>query len=165
MSHGVGLVAHEHTVARRARVFPVTATVVEGETDDAFNALTGIHVFLYGDLVGGSLFEDATQVSVNAFGVFADDNKIHIGGPDRFERAQGLIEKAHGAHIGKQIHLKAHTQQNVAGMNVGRDAGITKSAAEDGVKVAGKSGKAVWRHGDAVGEIAICSPIEGGELD
>src|SRR5215471_19558946 len=78
MGHGVGLVAHQNLAARRAVEFGVRLAVFEGVTNDALYAFASVDVFLRGDLVGSSLFEDAARVGVNAFGVFAQNNKVNV---------------------------------------------------------------------------------------
>ena len=70
--------------------------------------------------------------------------------------------RLHGTHVGVEVHLEAHAQQNFFGVDVGGHAGIAERADEDGVEVAGQHVKAVGRDGGAVDEVAVGSPIEAG---
>ena len=50
-------------------------------------------------------------------------------------------------------------------MDVGRDAGITEGAGQDGVEFAVEHGEAIGRDGHAVAKIAVGAPVKFGELD
>ena len=73
------------------------------------------------------------------------------------------IQQPHRAHVGVQVHLEAHAQQDFFGMNIGGHARVAECSDEDGVEIAIQHGEAVGRNGDAVGEIAIGAPIKMGE--
>src|SRR5579872_146913 len=88
MGHGIGLVTHEHTIARTT-VLPVVAfAIFESETDNAFNSFAGINVFLNSHLVGGSLLKYPADVAIDALGIFADYDKIHVFWLHAFERTE-----------------------------------------------------------------------------
>lgn len=112
-----------------------------------------------------TLLENSSQVAVDTFGVFADHDEIEVFRFDTFERAKRRIQQAHWSHIGEEIHLAAHAEQYFSGVNIEGYAGIAKGSDEDGIEVAGQGGEAVGRDGSFVGEIAISSPVEGGEFD
>ncbi len=57
------------------------AGVIEGMAEDALDAFAGVDVFLDSDLVGSSLLEEAANADIDAFGVFAEDHEVHVGGP------------------------------------------------------------------------------------
>ncbi len=81
------------------------------------------------------------------------------------QRTERSVEQLYRAHVGVEIHLETHAQQNFFGVNVGGHAGIAERADKDGVEVAGQHVKAVGWDGGAVDEVAVGSPIEEGELD
>src|SRR6266852_7633382 len=136
VGHGVGLVAHQDAAARGAVCFLVVQAVFKGVADYPAHALAGIDVFLDSNFVVSSLPGDAATVHVNAFGVFADDDEIQVLRFDSLERAKGRVEQPHWADVRVQVHLEAHAQQNLFGVNIRRDAGIAESSREDGVEVA-----------------------------
>src|SRR6185437_15113783 len=85
VSHGVGFVAHEHAAARAAIGFFVVSAIIEGVADNTFDALASIDVLLDRKFVGSSLLEDAAGISVNALGVFAEDDEVYVFGLDSFQ--------------------------------------------------------------------------------
>ena len=139
--------------------------VFEGVADDALDAFAGVDVFLNRDLVGRALLENSAGIGVDAFGVFADDDEIHVLWLDAFQRAKRCIEQAHGTNVGVEIHFEAHAEQDFPGMNVGFDAGVAEGAGEDGVEIAGEHGEAIGRDGGAVAQITIGAPVEFADLD
>ena len=64
------------------------ARVVEGEADNALDALARVDVFLRGELVGCAELEDAAHVHVNAFGVLTNDREIDVAGRGILQRAE-----------------------------------------------------------------------------
>jgi hypothetical protein len=84
VGHGVGFVAHQHTLARRAVELGVALAVFEGVADDPLDSLSCIDVLLRGDFVGSSLLEGSAGIGVNAFGVFADHDEVDVFGLDAF---------------------------------------------------------------------------------
>ena len=113
---------------------------------------------------GSSLLEDASGIGVDAFGVFAKHDEVDIFGLDSFQRAQRGIEQADRPHVGVEIHLEAHAQQNFFGVDVGLDARIAECADQDGVEIAAQHGESVRRDGDSVAQIAVGAPVEIGQL-
>ncbi len=144
--------------------FGVTLAIFEGVADDALDAFARVDVFLGGDLVGRSLLEDAAGIGVNAFGVFAKHDEVDVFGLDSFQWTERGIEQAHGAHVGVEIHLEAHAQQDFFGVNVGLHARIAECADQDRVEIAAEHGEAVGRNGGLVAQIAVGAPVEIGEL-
>src|ERR1700678_542124 len=165
VGHGIRLVAHEHAPARRAIEFWVLLAVFEGVADDAFDAFARVDVFLDRYLVRRALLEDSACVGVDAFRVLADHNEVHILWLDALQRTQRAIEQPHRTHVGVEVHLEAHAQQNFFGVDVGFDAGIAEGAGKNRVKVALQHGEALGRHGHAVAEIAVGAPVEFAHLD
>ena len=100
--------------------FGVTFAILESIADDPLHALARIDVFLDGDFVGGAFFEDAAGITIDAFGVFADDDEIDVFRLDAFQRAERGIQQAHRAHVRVQVHLEAHAQQDFFRVDVGR---------------------------------------------
>src|SRR5208282_6411601 len=165
MGHGVGLVAHEHALAWAAVQFWVAFGVFEGIADYPFHAFPRVNVFLHGDLIRRALFEYSSGISVNAFGIFADHNEIDVLRLDAFERAQCRIEQAHRAHVGVQIHLEAHAQQDFFGVNVRGDTRIAEGTYQNRIEIAFQHGEAAGRDCDAVGQKAVCAPVKLRNLD
>ena len=87
--------------------------------------------------------------------------KLMSSGVGVLQRAERRVQQAHRAHVGVQVHLEAHAQQDFLGMNVRRHAGIAERADEDGVEVARQHLKAAGGNRGAVGEVAVGAPIEG----
>ena len=165
VSHGVGLVAHQNFVARRAVEFGVLLAIFEGVADDALDAFARVDVFLRGDFIGRSLLENAAGIGVDALRIFAEHDEVHVFGLDSLQRTQRGIEQAHGSNVGVEIHFKAHAEQNLFGMDVGLHPGIAESADQNGVEIAAQHGKAVGRNRGLVAQVAVGAPIEFGQLD
>ena len=165
MGHGVRLVAHEHALAWRAVRFPAVRAKLKRIADDALDTFARVHVFLDGDFVGRALLENTTQVAVDALGVFADHDEVYVFRLDAFQRAEPGVEQTHRAHVRVQVHPAAHAKQNFARMNVRRHARIAECTHEDRVEIARQHGKSICRDGCLVGEVAVCAPVERGELD
>ena len=84
MAKPPGGIAHEHALARAAVQFWVAFGVFEGIADYPFHAFPRVDVFLHRDLVRRALFEYASGIGVNAFGIFADHNEVDVPGLDAF---------------------------------------------------------------------------------
>ena len=91
--------------------------------------------------------------------------KFDVVGRGVLQRTKRGVEQAHRAHVGVEVHLEAHAQQNFLGMDVGGDARIAERADEDGVEVARQHLEAVGRNSGAVDEVAVGAPVELGEVD
>jgi hypothetical protein len=165
MSHGIRFVAHEHAAARRAIEFGVLLAIIKCVANDALNALTGIDVFLDRDFIGSSLLEDSARIGVDALRVLADHNKIHVLGLNAFQRTERFVQQTHRAHVRVKVHLEAHAEQDLFGMDVGLDSGITEGSGHDRIEIARQHGEAIGRNGRAVAEIAVGAPIELAHLD
>src|ERR1700674_4621216 len=165
MGHGVGLVTHEHALARAAIELRVAFGVFEGIADYAFHALASIDVLLHRDLIRCALFEYSSRIGVNALGIFANHHEVDVLGLDAFEGAQRGIEQAHWTHVSVEIHFEAHAQQDLFGMNIRGDARIAEGAPQDSIEVALQHGEAVGWDGDAVCQIAVSAPIKLGCFD
>ena len=137
----------------------------KGVADDAFDTLARVDVFLGRDLVGRVLLEHASRIGVNAFGIFAEHDEIHVFGLDSLQRTQGGIEQADGAHVGVEIHFEAHAEQDFFGVDVGLDPRIAERAHQDGVEVAAQHGKAIGGHCDLVAQVAVGAPVEIGQVN
>ena len=145
--------------------FCVTFAIFKGVADDPLHALAGVDVFLHGDLVRRALLEDAAGIDVDALGIFADHDEIDVLGLDAFQRTERRIQQSHRAHVGVQVHLEAHAQQNFFGVNIRGHARIAECAQQDGVEIAFQHGEAVRRDGNAVRQVTIGAPVEMGHLD
>ncbi len=157
--HGVGFVRHAKPLEF------MSAGVVEGVADDAFDALAGVDVFLDGDFVGGVFLVEAAHAHVEAFGVFAKYHKADIVGGDVAERGEALVEEFGGAGIDEKVELKAQTEQDVRGVLIGGHAGIAEGAEENGVELIAHHFNGARRKGDVFAEIFVGAPVELDELD
>src|ERR1019366_4619219 len=163
--HGVRLVAHQHSLARRTIQLPVAGAVFKRVADDALDTLARVDVFLDRNFVGRSLLENSSEVAVNALGIFANHDEIHVFWFDAFERAQRRIQQSDWADIGVEVHLAAHAQQDFLRMNVRGHARIAEGPDQDGVEIPGQGREAVRWYCNFVGEIAVGSPVERGQFD
>ena len=164
VGHGIRLVAHQDFVARRAIEFGVLFAVLEGVADDSLDSLARVDVLLRRDLVGRSLLEDAARVGVNALGVLADHDEVHVLGPDAFQRAERGIQQPHRSHVGVEVHLEAHAEQDFLGMDVRLDPGIAEGADKNRVEVAAQHGEAIGWHRGLVAQVAVGAPVEVAEF-
>jgi folate-binding protein YgfZ len=160
VSHGIGFVAHEHTGAAAAIRFLAGRCVLECEANDALHALTRIDVFLNRNFVGSSLLEYSARIGIDAFSVFADHNEVHVLRLNALQGAERIIEQAHRTEVCIQVHLESHAEENLFGVNIRRNPGISERTHHDGIKVAGQHGKTIVRDGGAIFEIAVGTPIE-----
>ena len=92
-------------------------------------------------------------------------DEVHVFGLDSFQRAECGIEQADGAHVGVEIHLEAHAEQDLFGVDIGLDPGIAECADQDRVEVAGEHGESVGRNRDAVAQVAVGAPVEIGQFN
>src|SRR5256714_4313357 len=88
VSHGIGFVAHENAGARGAISFFVVGAIFEGISDHALDTFARVYVFLDCDFVGSSLLEDAARIDVSTFGIFTNDDEVHIFRFNMFQRTQ-----------------------------------------------------------------------------
>ncbi len=158
----VGLVAHQNFAARGTVEFGVRLAIFKRVADDALDALARVDVFLGGDLVGSSLLEHTARIGVDALGVFAEDDEIHVLGLDPFQRTQRGIEQAHRPYVGVQVHFEAHAKQNFLGVDVRLDAGVSERADEDGIEIAGQHRESVRRNCCLVAQVTVRTPVEIG---
>ena len=91
--------------------------------------------------------------------------KLMSSGVAFFSGHSDASSRLHRAHVGVEVHLEAHAQQNFFGVDVGGHARIAERADEDGIEVARQHLEAVGGDGGAVDEIAVGAPVEAGELD
>ena len=114
---------------------------------------------------GSSLLEDAARIGVDALGIFANHDEVHVFRLDALQRAQRRIEQAHRAHVGVEIHLEAHAQQNFLGVNVRLHPRIAECAR----RKSHRNRAPAWRIRRAepwsVAQIAVGAPVELSELD
>ena len=165
VGHGVRLIAHQDRFARRAVELGVALAILKCVANDALDPLPGVDVFLGGDFVGRALLEDAAGIGVNALGVFAEHDEIHVFGLDSLQRTKGGIEQADRAHVGVEIHFEAHAEQDFFGVDVGLDPWIAECARQDRIEIAAQHGEAVGGHRDLVAKVAIGAPVEVGQLN
>ena len=114
----------------------VTFAIFEGIADHPLHALAGVDVLLHGHLVRRALFEDAAGIDVNALGIFAHYHEINVPWFDAFERAERRVQQTHRAHVGVQVHLEPHAQEDFLRVNIGRHPRIAERAQQDGVEIA-----------------------------
>ena len=143
----------------------LAAGVVEGVADDALDAFAGVDVFLDGDLVGSSLFEEAADADVEAFGVFAEDHQVNVVGGAIAERGEARVEEFGGAGVDVEVELEAQAEEDVGGVLVGGDAGIAERAEEDGVELVAQHFDGAFGEGDVFAEEFVGAPVEFDELD
>ncbi len=152
-------------MARRPILLLVTLAIFKGIADHPLHALAGVDVFLHRDFVRRARLEHAAGIDVNAFGIFAHHDEINVPGFDAFQRAERRVQQTHRAHVGVQVHLEAHAQQDFLGVDIRGHARIAKRAQQDGVEIAFQHGEAVRRDGNAVRQVTIGAPVEMGHLD
>lgn len=162
--HSVGFVGHAKTSAFASATANATS-VFEGVAKDAFDAFAGIDVFLGGDFVGRSLFEEATGANIDAFGVFPEDDEANIVAEAILERGEALVEQLSGAGVDEEIELKAKAEEDVGSVLIGGDAGIAESAEEDGVEFIAKHFDAAFGERDLFAQVFVSGPVEFNELD
>jgi hypothetical protein len=117
----------------------VTFAILKRITDDPLNALASIDIFLRCDFIRSSLFEDATGIRIDPFGVFQGPRSLYLWARLLCGRA---ASSSAPPHVGVQSVLK-RTQQNFLAWML-----FTRGSPpdQDGVEVAAQRGKAVWRH-------------------
>src|SRR5690242_9475513 len=165
MGHGVRFVTEKNAFARRSVELFAALAILKSETDNTFDSFTSVDIFLDGDFVLSSLFENAACICVNALGVFAQHNEIDVFGLDAFERTERRIEQANRANICVEIHFEAHAEKNFLGMYVGRHPRISEGAEQDGIEFAAQHRKTVGRNGHAVDKITVSTPIKFSGID
>src|SRR5437588_9276594 len=88
VSHGIGFIAHENAGTWGTISFFVVGAIFEGISDDALDTFARVYVFLDRDLLGSSLLEDAARIDVSTFGIFTNDDEVHIFRFNTFQRTQ-----------------------------------------------------------------------------
>ena len=157
--HGVGLVGH-------AEAFElVLAGVIKGEADNAFNAFAGVDVFLSGNFVGSVFLEKAAGANVDAFRVFAEDDKTNVVADAIFERGKVFMEKFGGAGVDKEIEFEAKAEKDVSSVLIGRNTRIPERAEEDGIEFIAEHFDSALRERNVLAEILIGGPIELDKFD
>jgi hypothetical protein len=143
----------------------VVAGEVESVADDALDAFAGVDVFLDGDLVSSSLLEEAAYTNIEAFGVFAEDHEIDVGGAAIAERGEALVEELGGAGVNVEVELEAEAEEDVGGVLVGGDAWVAEGSKEDGVEFIAKHFHRARGEGDFLAKIFVGAPVEVDEFD
>jgi hypothetical protein len=101
--------------------------------DDAVDALEGVDLLLYRDLVVGPRFEAAADADVDPLGVLAEDHEVDVVPGAVLQGAQALIEQSNRPVVDVQIQLEAGAEQDVAGVAIVGYARIAQGADEDRV--------------------------------
>ncbi len=70
-----------------------------------------------------------------------------------------------GTSVDEEVELEAQAEEDVGGVLVGGDAGITQGAKEDGVELVAKHGDGALREGDFFVEVFVGAPVEFDEFD
>src|SRR6267143_634555 len=78
VGHGVGLVAHEHTLARAAVPLLMALAILKSVADHALHAFAGVDVLLHRDLIERAWLEDAACAHIDALSVLAHHDKIDV---------------------------------------------------------------------------------------
>ncbi len=136
----------------------------EGVADDAFAAATGEDRCLDGDFVGLVVIEEAADLRVLAFGVFADDDHVDIAGVAVGERGVDAVEEDGRADVGELIEAAADGEEQAVEGDVVGDIDVADGAEEDGV-VRGELFEGVGGHHGAVLEVIFGAPIKVGEVE
>ena len=136
----------------------------EGVADDAFATAAGKDGGLDGDLFGLVVIEEAADLGILAFGVFADDDHVDVAGVAVGERGVDAIEKDGRADVGELVEAAADGEEQAVEGDVVGDIDVADGAEEDGV-VRGKLFEGVGGHHGAVLEVVFGAPIEVGEVE
>src|SRR5579883_1407560 len=157
--HGVGLIAHAEAPEA------IGASVVEGVADDALDALPRVNVFLDGDFVGGSLLEKAAHADIEAFRIFPENHEANIFFRAAGERSKPRVQEFDGPGVDEEVELEAEAKEDVSGMLIRGDTGITEGAEQDGVELAAQHFDRARRKTDAIAQVAIGAPVKFDKLD
>ena len=113
---------------------------LEGVADDAVHALVGVQLFLDGNLVLGAGFEPPADADIEPLGVLAKDDEVDVRRAAALERAEALVEQAHGPVVDVEVELEARAEQDVARVAIVGHARIAQRADEHRVEFrAGRS--------------------------
>jgi len=159
VGHGVGFIGHAEALQL------VRLCVLEGVADDAFDAFAGVDVFLDGDFVGGVFLEETAHAYVDAFGVFAENNKADVVGGDVAERSVARVQEFGGAGVHEEIKLEAQAEEDVGGVLIGRNAGIAKGAEEDGVEFVAQHLDGTGGKSDIFAKESVGAPVKVDEFE
>jgi hypothetical protein len=127
--HGVRFVAHADALEI------VAPGVIECVANDALDTLARVNVFLDGDFVARVFLEETADADVEAFRVFAEDDKPDVGCGALPERREAFVKELNRAGVHKEVQLETQAEQNVRGVLVGWNARITKCAEENRVEL------------------------------
>ena len=125
VAHGVGFIRHVH------RVVAVNPGVLEGRTDDALDALARVDVLVDRHLVRGAPLELAPHADVDALGVLAEDDEVHVASAAPLEGDEAVGERTTGAHVGEEVVTLAHAEDDVPRMLHARHPRIAQGPEED----------------------------------
>ena len=112
-----------------------------------------------------SLLKKAAHADVKAFRVFAEHDKVDIFLSAIAQRSEAAIEQHAGPRVHIEVELESQSEQDVGGVDIGRDARIAHRAEQDCVEIAVEHLDGVRGQGRAVAEIAVGAPIEFGERE
>ena len=151
VGHGVALVGHAD-LRQAARL-----RELEGVADDPVHALVGVQLFLNRDLVLGAGLEPPADADVQPLGVLPKHDEVDVARPAALERAQALVEEAHGPVVDVEIELEARAEQDVARVAIVGHARIAERADEDRVELA-QQVVAARRHRHVRFEVVVRAP-------
>ena len=131
---------------------------------DPVDALVGIDLFLNRDFVWRTGLEAAADANVEALGVLAEDDEVHVGGRPVLQRTQPLVEQPDRTIVHVQVELEPRAEQDVARMAIVGHARIAERADEHRVELP-EQRVAVFRNRDARREEVVGAPRQRLDLD
>ncbi len=137
---------------------------VEGELEDAVDALAGEDRLLNGHLVVGALEHAAADRAVLALGVLAHDPEVDLARLAVGERRRHAFEQAHGTQVHVLVEVAADRDQQAPQRDVIGHARPAHGAEEDALESL-QGFHAVVRHHLAGLHQPIARPVEIGELE
>ena len=142
--------------------FGVLVTHGEGKSglENSLDPFSGRDAFLYGNLIGRSLLEDAAYSNVQIFGILPKHREVDLGLGRRFERAQPGVEKPHRPYVGVQIQTETDAKKDVNRMFHVRDTRVAKRSEKNRVKFGPKLMKRIGRKRHSVPEVSFRPIIE-----
>src|SRR5207245_1015571 len=88
------------------------ARELEGETQTALDAATGVDAFLHRDLVRRALEHETARAGVKAFIVFAHHNEVNVSRSFVLQRTEPFVVKFHRAKVDVLLELEAESQED-----------------------------------------------------